>query len=161
MVRTAGSFDTVSVSWVVIHDDSSVGDVSLDLKPVSGTVTFAENEREKLILLTVMTDSLPEPAERFRLSLLPETATGGSKVEGVTYGIVIIEDSDNIYGEVQFDVDEKQKLVIVSIILVTWKQGLTKLLAHGATSKENGWFCLLAVNNVYGFVKSSRCKITW
>ena len=114
--RTRGSFNTISVNWDIIHDDGQSGDISLDLRPVTGTVTFAENEREKVILLEVVTDTVPEPAERFRVQLLPNTVTGGAKVEGITHGIVIIEDSDNVYGEVQFDVDAKQKLLVVSIM---------------------------------------------
>ena len=113
--RTRGSFNTVSVDWNIVRDDDPLADVSLDLMPVSGTVTFAENEREKVISLDVVTDTLPEPVEQFRVQLLENATTGGVKVEGITYGIVIIEDSDNVYGEVQFDVDAKQILLVVSV----------------------------------------------
>ena len=112
--RSAGSFGTVSVNWEIVRNDSSSGDVNLDLTPIKGTVTFNDGERERPIIVQIVAESVPEPTEKFVLQLLPETATGGSKVEGITYGIVIIEDSDNVYGEVQFDVDKKQSLVMVS-----------------------------------------------
>ena len=113
--RTKGSFNTVSGDWNIVRDDNVLVDVSLDLTPVAGTVTFAENEREKVISLSVVTDMVAEPVERFRVQLLENQTTGGAKVEGITYGIVIIEDSDNAYGIVQFDVDAKQKLLVVGL----------------------------------------------
>ena len=113
VVRTAGEHNIVSVDWEIIRNDSGSGDVALDLTPVRGTIVFADGERERPILVNVVTETVPEAAEQFILRLLPETVTGGAKVEGIIHGVIIIEDSDNVYGEVQFDVDEKQKLIMV------------------------------------------------
>ena len=114
IVRTAGSFGSVSVSWNIIRNDTYTGDVSLDLNPVSGSVIFAAGDREKDVQIFVIQDTLPEPAERFKLRLIPESASGGVTVDGITEGIILIEDSDNIYGTVQFADNIRQTLVIVS-----------------------------------------------
>lgn len=115
IVRTAGSFGSVSVQWEIIRNDSGLASVILDISPATGTVTFASGEHERAITLHIEQDVLPEPAERFKLRLIPETVSGGAQVEGITEGIIIIEDSDNIYGMVEFAADSQQKLIIVSI----------------------------------------------
>lgn len=88
-----------------------------DLTPSSGLVTFSNGEREKQIIISVQRDDTPEPAERFKIQLMSSTATGGAKVEGITEGVILIEDSDNMYGSVQFAGTDRQKLVVVSGIL--------------------------------------------
>ena len=114
--RTAGSFGIVGVDWEVTRMDSSTEDAEQDLTPVKGTVIFADGEREKEVIVGIVGDSLPEPAEKFIFQLLPDTATGGATVTGITNGTLIIEDSDNVYGEVQFDVDNLQMLLMVSTV---------------------------------------------
>lgn len=119
VVRTAGSFGSVSVNWEIVRNDTGSGDVTLDLTPVSGMVTFADGEREKQIVITVQQDTLPELSERFKLRLLPGSATGGLTVDGITEGVIVIEDSDNVYGRIEFAEASRQRLVIVSKYLIT------------------------------------------
>lgn len=117
VIRTAGSFGTVSVNWEIIRNDSGVGSVNLDVSPNTGTVSFEPDEREKPIIITVTQDDLPEPAERFKLRLLPSTVTGNAKVEGIIEGLIVIEDSDNVYGNVEFAPSDLQTLEVVSRVI--------------------------------------------
>lgn len=112
--RTGGTFGTVSIDWEIVRDDGRFESVDLDISPVSGTVTFADGDRERPIILDILQDEIPEPSERFKLRLLQDSVTGEARVEGIIEGIIIIEDSDNEYGVVEFAADGDQRLIIVS-----------------------------------------------
>ena len=116
IVRNAGDFGDISVVWVVARNDSKSASVTEDLNPASGTVTFAQGEREKPIIINIVDDSLSEPSERFVVRLLPNV-TGNAKVDGITDGILVIEDSDNLYGVVEFAAAGRQQLIIVSYLI--------------------------------------------
>ena len=103
VMRGGGTFGSVSVGWEITRlDDDPAGDPAADLYPTSGVVTFVGDEREKTIVIGVVPDDLPEPVERFLLRLLGETVEGGARVEGVLETTLIIEDSDDAYGLVDF-----------------------------------------------------------
>ena len=44
-----------------------------------------------------------------------ESVTGGARAEGILDGLLTIEDSDEVYGVVEFDMEEEQLLDIVRI----------------------------------------------
>lgn len=117
VVRSAGAFGEVSVDWQIIRKGASTDPVNLDITPFSGTVTFASQEREKVILLDIIQDTDPEPAEEFTIRLVKGTETNGAEIRGISEGTIIIEDSDDVYGVVEFADDSEQKLVIVSIVI--------------------------------------------
>ena len=126
VVRSDGFFGSISVGWEVVRGDSMPGAVAEDLNPTSGTVNFAEGEREKSIIINIIDDSLSEATEMFVVHLLPNTSTGGAKVDGIIQGEIIIKDSDNIYGIVEFANEQRQLLIIVSILILVMqceKQG--------------------------------------
>jgi G-protein coupled receptor 98 len=79
-------------------------------------VDFLNGENERKILLTIVQDSLPEPAESFDVHLMPDTVTGQAVVRGILMAKLIIEDSDNVYGNVEFGPDTNHFIDIVSIV---------------------------------------------
>lgn len=115
VLRTAGTFGTVTVRWEVFRNDSETGDVKSDISPAEGVLVFGVGQVQQAINISVIPDPTPEPTERFVVRLMPSSASGGAGVEGITYGILVIEDSDNYYGTVAFGPDSDQKIVIVRI----------------------------------------------
>ncbi|XP_070543508.1 adhesion G-protein coupled receptor V1-like isoform X2 [Ptychodera flava] len=109
--RRGGAFGQVSISYLIVRNDSNSDAITLDLSPATGTVTLADGEESKAIIFTLVQDSLPEQAERYLIRLLPETVTGGAKVEGILEGIMVIQDSDDIYGVIQFSSDTEQRIL--------------------------------------------------
>ena len=79
----------------------------------SGIVTFGDGENEASITLTVVQDNSPEPAEMFRVTLLPQSVTGNVVVEGVTVAHLLVEDSDDVYGTVEFGPGTDHMLITV------------------------------------------------
>ncbi|KAK3601211.1 hypothetical protein CHS0354_004411, partial [Potamilus streckersoni] len=114
VVRTGGSFGIISVEWEILHNDSLVGNVSLDLTPVRGTLTFQTGQRETQLIINVVSDTIPEPTERFVVRLIAETVQGGAKVEGITWAVIVVQDSDNYYGIVEFAAQSEQKILTTS-----------------------------------------------
>ena len=114
VIRSGGHYGSVSVDWELKRNFSS-DPVADDVSPMRGTVQFVNDEREKVIALDIVTDNIPEAVERFQLRLLPKTATGGAKVEGVLVGDLVIEDSDAAHGIISLGSDDVQRLVTVSI----------------------------------------------
>ena len=117
VVRSGGHYGSVSVDWELLRNFST-DPVTDDITPTRGTVRFANDEREKVITLNIVMDNVPEAIERFQLRLLPETATGGAKVEGVLAGDLVIEDSDDAHGVIELGDDGDQMLVTVSPVNV-------------------------------------------
>ncbi|XP_077988560.1 adhesion G-protein coupled receptor V1-like [Glandiceps talaboti] len=109
--RKGGTFGEVSINYEIVRNDSNTEPVSFDLSPSSGTVTLADGEQSKPIVMTIVQDAITEPAEMYIVRLLPETVTGGAKVEGILEGSLIIQDSDDVYGVIQFSSDTEQRIV--------------------------------------------------
>nr|XP_006812422.1 PREDICTED: G protein coupled receptor 98-like protein isoform X1 [Saccoglossus kowalevskii] len=109
--RLGGNFGEVSIAYLIERNDSNTDPVEADLYPASGVVTLADGVRSTPIIIMLLQDSEPEPAEKYTIEILPETVTGGAKVEGVITGSFIIQDSDDIYGVVQFSSDTEQKIL--------------------------------------------------
>jgi len=64
-------------------------------------------------MFLLLQDTIPEPAERYSLRLLPGTVSGGARAEGILAGELIIEDSDDAYGVIQFTAASAQMLLTV------------------------------------------------
>ena len=79
-----------------------------------GVIYFDEGDNEAVISLTIVQDNTRESAEKFQLTLLPNSVTGNAKVEGVTTAELLIEDSDNMYGTVEFGPGTEHELLTVS-----------------------------------------------
>lgn len=46
---------------------------------------------------------------------MPGTETGGARVEGITEGVLMVEDSDNYYGSVFLGPDQEHKIIVVKL----------------------------------------------
>lgn len=79
-------------------------------------LVFANGQNEAKISLTVVQDNNPEPSEMFSVNLSSNSVTGQAKVEGITSVQLLIEDSDNMYGTVEFGPGTENKLVTVSCL---------------------------------------------
>lgn len=64
VIRKVAFLGEVVVGWKVLNHSASS-----DLSPVSGNVTFAENDREKSFLISSLLDSTPEKDEDFKIGL--------------------------------------------------------------------------------------------
>lgn len=115
VLRTAGTFGNVSVPYQVTRDDTLPTPVQNSVLNTNGVLVFLPGQVQQTINITLVKDSVPEPTERLRVSLLAGGVTGGAEVEGVLHAILVIEDSDEYYGTVQFGTDFDQKIVIVSM----------------------------------------------
>uniref|UniRef100_UPI0037E7935A adhesion G-protein coupled receptor V1 n=1 Tax=Semicossyphus pulcher TaxID=241346 RepID=UPI0037E7935A len=90
VVRNRGHFGEVSVSWVLEPELS--GDVS----PLQGNVTFAEGEYLKNLTLFSVPDEIPEDMENFTITLL--NATGGARLGNkLNASLQINKNDDPIY----------------------------------------------------------------
>ncbi|XP_072038274.1 adhesion G-protein coupled receptor V1-like [Amphiura filiformis] len=111
VVRNGGAFGTVTVMYEIVRNDSNTEPVSTDVKPVSGLVTLVEDQMSKTIPILIEHDTLPEEAEVYTIRLLSDSVTGGARVSGYTEGALIVADSDNAYGVIQFSSDTDQSIM--------------------------------------------------
>uniref|UniRef100_A0AAV2MS74 Staphylococcus aureus surface protein A n=1 Tax=Knipowitschia caucasica TaxID=637954 RepID=A0AAV2MS74_KNICA len=110
IVRNGGSFGNVSVNWTISRNSSSTIPVSEDLGPSSGTVHFAAGQVTAVIPLSIVDDNVPEEAEAFLFKLLPKSVTGNAEVDEPMEMVLYIQDSDDVYGFFQFDLNKEQKI---------------------------------------------------
>lgn len=118
VLRRGGTFGTVSVAWEVYRNDSVVGDVRGDLVQSGGVLAFQAGQSQAEINITIIKDTISEPVERFVVRLLPRSVSGGAKVEGITDGILLIQDSDNYYGVVEFGTQNEQRIIVCTHRLI-------------------------------------------
>uniref|UniRef100_A0A8C4S4U8 Adhesion G-protein coupled receptor V1 n=1 Tax=Erpetoichthys calabaricus TaxID=27687 RepID=A0A8C4S4U8_ERPCA len=110
ITRNGGTYGNVSVNWTITRNSSDVSPVSTDLTPVSGILQFSEGQMSASPLLIIKRDDLPEEAEAYLFRLLPTTVNGGAKVDDPMEMIFYIQDSDDVYGLIQFHPVEEQKI---------------------------------------------------
>ncbi|XP_055956200.1 adhesion G-protein coupled receptor V1 [Patella vulgata] len=106
IARNGGTFGAVSVQWEIVRHDGSNELVISDVGPKSGTIAFAAGQKSAEMKLTIVQDSSPETAEKFLVQLKPDSVVGNAKVQGIIEAELIIEDSDNVYGTVEFGPDD-------------------------------------------------------
>ena len=73
-----------------------------DLEPSEGVLTFDNGQRQKAVVLNVIQDTTGEPSERYIFRLKPGSVLGGARIGDIGSAQVIIEDSDEVYGIIQF-----------------------------------------------------------
>ena len=100
VLRTNGSSGTVSVDFSTAPGTATPG---LDYIPVRGTLSFADGETNKSILVPVLADSLVEGLETFTLSLV--NPLGGALVAAPATVTVTIIDANVGAGSVASDFD--------------------------------------------------------
>ncbi|XP_030832667.1 adhesion G-protein coupled receptor V1 isoform X3 [Strongylocentrotus purpuratus] len=105
VVRTGGAFGEVTVGYQVLLNTSQT-------QESSGIVRFQDGQRSQELTIPISQDSIPEEAEVYIIQLLPETATGGVRVDGVIEGTLVVRDSDDVYGVLQFSSDSDQSILV-------------------------------------------------
>ena len=80
VIREGGAIGTVDVTWEMTSDPAH------DLVDLNGTVTFVEGEKEKDILLKVVSDTVPELDELFQMML---TSVSEVSIKLLLYKIMI------------------------------------------------------------------------
>ena len=117
VLRNNGTFGTVTVQWEIYRNDTLGGGVTTDIISTVGSITFQAGQGQGKINVTLSPDTVPEPTERFVLRLLPGSVNNGAKVDGIIEGIILIEDSDNYYGTVDFGENSQQQIIVVSSLM--------------------------------------------
>ncbi|XP_041464132.1 adhesion G-protein coupled receptor V1-like [Lytechinus variegatus] len=105
VLRTGGAFGEVTVGYRVLLNTSQT-------QESSGIVRFQDGQRSQELTIPIPQDSVPEEAEVYIVQLLPETVTGGARVDGVIEGTLVVRDSDDVYGVLQFSSDSDQSIVV-------------------------------------------------
>ena len=120
--RTAGTFGMVNLTWMVTSPQG--GNLSKQISPLHGAVTFGDGERRKMVNITVADDMVPEEAFWFVVELI---STSGGRITNDPSRRskkVIVRDSDDVYGEFGFANDTYQTLSLVSYSFVFSFSGL-------------------------------------
>uniref|UniRef100_A0A8C3GX81 Adhesion G-protein coupled receptor V1 n=1 Tax=Corvus moneduloides TaxID=1196302 RepID=A0A8C3GX81_CORMO len=110
VVRNGGTHGNVSVSWVIIRNNSDPSPVTADLLPESGEISFDQGQMLETLHLNVIDDDIPEEAEPYLLKLLAHTIQGGAEVSEPSELLFYIQDSDDVYGLIKFHPLENQKI---------------------------------------------------
>ncbi|XP_048148601.1 adhesion G-protein coupled receptor V1 isoform X14 [Corvus hawaiiensis] len=110
VVRNGGTHGNVSVSWVIIRNNSDPSPVTADLLPEAGEISFDQGQMLETLHLNVIDDDIPEEAEPYLLKLLAHTIQGGAEVSEPSELLFYIQDSDDVYGLIKFHPLENQKI---------------------------------------------------
>ncbi|KAE8635798.1 hypothetical protein XENTR_v10002742 [Xenopus tropicalis] len=112
IVRNGGTHGHVSVNWTIQRNSSDPSLVTAGILPSSGVLQFTQDQMMVSLPLTIISDDFPEEAEAYILRLLTNTVQGGAEVGSPTELIFFIQDSDDVYGLIQFHAIEDQKIEI-------------------------------------------------
>lgn len=113
--RSDGTFGDVSIQWEITRVGSDLDPVTSDLGPSQGMFALLSGETSATVVLSIIQDFDPEPSEKFMFRLLPETVTGGARLEVPESIEIVITDSDSAYGVVAMGPDSQQRLITVSV----------------------------------------------
>ena len=114
--RTAGAFGMVNVTWTIVSSHANLSD---QISPLNGVVTFGDGEHQKLVNITAADDNVPEEASSFVIELKSVSAgritndpLGRSKK-------ILVKDSDDVYGVFEFLNEAYQRLILVRSITLS------------------------------------------
>ncbi|XP_074850311.1 adhesion G-protein coupled receptor V1 [Carettochelys insculpta] len=110
VVRNGGTHGNVSVTWVITRNSSDPSPVTADITPASGVLHFAQGQMLASLPLNIINDDFPEEAEPYLLRLLADTVQGGAEVSEPAELLFYIQDSDDIYGLIEFYPLENQRI---------------------------------------------------
>ncbi|XP_073534717.1 adhesion G-protein coupled receptor V1 isoform X1 [Phyllobates terribilis] len=108
IVRNGGTHGNVSLRWVIRRNSSDTSPVTADILPDAGVLQFLQGQMMATIPLTIVSDDVPEEAEAYLLQIL--LAQGGAELGSPTELLFYIQDSDDVYGLIQFHAIEEQKI---------------------------------------------------
>ncbi|XP_071965307.1 adhesion G-protein coupled receptor V1-like isoform X2 [Antedon mediterranea] len=107
VIRSEGSFTTVTVSWTVLPQMSPI-----DVSPVNGSLTFIEGQTLAYIEISSQDDQIPEASEQFTITLYD--ATGGSEIGTNKEAYLNINKNDDaIFFEEPVEVDAMEPSTVV------------------------------------------------
>ncbi|XP_067885769.1 adhesion G-protein coupled receptor V1 [Heterodontus francisci] len=110
IVRNGGTHGNVSVNWLITRSNSDFSAVTADLMPASGTLNLVEGQMLSTVHLNIINDNSPEEAEAYLFQLLNSTIKGGAELDEPMQIIFYIQDSDDVYGLIEFHSMERQKI---------------------------------------------------
>ena len=105
--RTVGTFTTLVVQWEITNniDGNLAAD---DFQPPAGNVTIPDGQAEVVLEVRAFDDSIPEVAEGFMVRLVSVISGAGVLSDvGVRVAPLIITDSDDVYGLVEWADDSR------------------------------------------------------
>uniref|UniRef100_A0A8D2L5E0 Adhesion G-protein coupled receptor V1 n=1 Tax=Varanus komodoensis TaxID=61221 RepID=A0A8D2L5E0_VARKO len=110
VVRNGGTHGNVSVAWLITRNSSDPSPVTEDITPDSGVLHFSQGQLLASLPLTIINDDFPEEAEPYLLQILAHTIQGGAEVSEPSELLFYIQDSDDVYGVIQFYPLENQRI---------------------------------------------------
>ncbi len=100
--RSIGTFGNLTIEWRITDNVNEQLAVN-DFQPPSGTLFIPDGSNEATLEITAFDDVLPEVAEGFVVELVSVTSGNGVLTEtGVRMASLIITESDNVYGLVEW-----------------------------------------------------------
>ncbi|XP_007438209.1 G-protein coupled receptor 98, partial [Python bivittatus] len=110
VVRNGGTHGNISVSWIITRNSTDPSPVTADIIPDSGVLYFAQGQLLASLPLNIIDDDVPEEAEPYLLQILDHTIQGGAEVSDPAELLFYIQDSDDVYGVIQFCHLENQRI---------------------------------------------------
>eukprot|EP00794_Sanderia_malayensis_P009868 gene9868-10878_t len=89
--RKIGLYGVVNVQWSIIGVSNSS-----DINPVTGSVVFAANDREKSFQINALQDNIPELDKRYTIQLT--VSSGGARVGNANQATLIVAANDDPNG---------------------------------------------------------------
>lgn len=118
--RTVGAFGDLTISWQVMESGS--GELaSADFQPPRGNITLPDGETEVILEIQPFNDTEPEVAEVFLVELVGVvTGDGELHEDGIRIVTLIVADSDDVYGLVEWTEDESLLQVTSTVSCQCW-----------------------------------------
>lgn len=113
--RTVGTLSNLVVEWEIVNNiDGRIA--TADFQPARGNVTIQDGQAQVPLTIRAMDDSLPEEAEAFMVRLVRVAQGEGDLSDtGVRVASLIIADSDDVYGLVEWA--ESSSLTVTSTLV--------------------------------------------
>lgn len=108
--RAVGSHGNLTVEWQITASDSSLA--TSDFQPARGNITMAAGVMTTTLTVRVVDDGLAEEAESFILELVRVVSdVGGISDTGHRLATLIVADSDNVYGLLDWGQDSQLQIL--------------------------------------------------
>jgi G-protein coupled receptor 98 len=105
LIRTVASLGDLELEWVVLDSGNQLA--SEDFNPPNGTVTILDGQTSAQLVISLVTDTVPETPEQFMVELRGVVSGGGRINEtGIRVKMVTVADSDDAYGRVEWGTDD-------------------------------------------------------
>ena len=118
LIRTVASLGDLELEWVVLDSGNQLA--SEDFNPPNGTVTILDGQTSAQLVISLVTDTVPETPEQFMVELRGVVSGGGRINEtGIRVKMVTVADSDDAYGRVEWGTDDVLQVTAVSVQLYT------------------------------------------